>query len=297
MWSPTALSAVLVILFVALIALAYFSQTTPDHPALSTVQLMLPHHVKLTPEHELLTQEEPFLLQNLRIPATVNLYSRAGSSKIPTDDQGKYGSCTAHALRYAWNLWKMRQNPNANLVLPSRCFWYAESRLRLGFSPPLDDLGSTNEATMWVLANKGSIPESSYPYNAQNMSRETPAETLRGGASGRSSIAIPFLFHVSTTNNINALKRILAQGNSIVVAIMVYSSFMTNAVFKSGIIPLPNTRREALLGGHAICITGYNTSFFTFRNSWGSKVGSKGMFQIPQSYIGNWNLCGDAWII
>lgn len=296
MWSTYSLNVTFVILFVALILIAYFSQKTNDHPVLSTIRLMSCHHVKLTPEPELIVEEEMRVMAP-NLPASVNLYTRAGSSKIPVDDQGAYGSCTAHALRYAWNLWKMRLTPNAPLILPSRCFWYAESRRFLGDDVPLEDFGSTNEATIWVLKNKGSIAETGYPYNAQNMTRAPPSPIISGGIVNKSQAALPFLFHVNTNQNIQKLKEVLASGKSIIVAIMVYSSFMTNSVMRTGIVPLPNTRQERLLGGHAICISGYNSTNFTFRNSWGAKVGVNGLFQIPQTYIGNWNLTGDAWIL
>jgi C1A family cysteine protease len=192
---------------------------------------------------------------------------------------------------------KMRQNPNAPLIVPSRCFWYAESRKKLGDAPPLADYGSTNEATIWALANKGSLPESAYPYTSENMTRDTPPLVLSGGAANRLSTPIRFRFSSQNAQNVTAMQQALANGNSIVVAVMVYASFMTNSVMRTGIIPLPNVSRERLLGGHAICLTGYNANFFTFRNSWGDKVGKAGSFQIPKAYIGNWNLTGDAWIL
>jgi len=259
-------------------------------------QLLPVHHVMLTPGEDL--DEAPFMAAAARLPASVNLYTRAGSTKIPIDDQGAFGSCTACAIRYAWNLWKMRQNSNAILVLPSRAFWYAQSRIRLGDAPPtLEDFGSTNEATMWALTNKGQMPESAYPYSPQNLSRYPPPAILNGGTLSNNPNPTRFRFSSNAAANIANLQTSLVNGQSVVVAIMVYSSFMTNSVMRSGVIPLPNQSVERLLGGHAICISGYTGNFFTFRNSWGSNVGVNGTFQIPMAYLGNWNLTGDAWII
>ena len=294
MWSNYTLNVTLVLFFLLLILFAYLSQTTVDHPALS-YQLLPAHRVLLTAEEELI--DEPFLASAVVLPASVNLYARNGSSKIPVDDQGRFGSCTAHALRYAYNLWKMRLNPTGNLILPSRCFWYGASRMRLGDIPPLEDYGSTNEATIWALANKGSIAESAYPYTAENMVRGIPPITLSGGESGKTSEPVRFMFSSNAARNISSLQQCLADGQSIIAAIMVYTSFMTNSVMRTGVIPLPNTRTERLLGGHAICLTGYTGNFFTFRNSWGKNAGINGTFQIPMAYIGNWNLTGDAWIL
>jgi C1A family cysteine protease len=67
------------------------------------------------------------------------------------------------------------------------------------------------------------------------------------------------------------MRTALAQGKSIVMAVLVYASFMSAGTIRSGKIPMPNTGRERLLGGHAITLTGYDfgRAVFFFRNSWG----------------------------
>jgi C1A family cysteine protease len=70
---------------------------------------------------------------------------------------------------------------------------------------------------------------------------------------------------------------------------------MTIAAMTTGTIPMPNTKREQLMGGHAICLTGYNdtTSLFTFTNSWGTYTGISGRFTIPYNYVGSSALAGE----
>jgi C1A family cysteine protease len=67
----------------------------------------------------------------------------------------------------------------------------------------------------------------------------------------------------------------------------------------TGNVPIPNTRREQLLGGHAVCVIGYDDSksAFLVRNSWGSRWGWNGNFWLPYAYATNTNLAFDAWAL
>ena len=276
----------------AIFILNTYTETVPN------VQFMAEHHLLLEKDHPdgLLEDEEHHLLRLQSLPTSVNLWTRQGSSKIPVDDQGQFGSCTAHAMRYAWNLYRMKQNPNAVLTLPSRTFWYAESRMRLGDRNFSKDNGSTISATVWALVNKGSITETLYPYTAQNINRAPPSSIETQALSNRLSLPFQIRYSSATANTLSSLKTALSNGQSIQIGILVYASFMTPGVMRTGVIPMPRAR-ESLLGGHAICLTGYNdsTQMFSFRNSWGTSVGINGLFQIPYAYISNPAYSGDAW--
>ena len=95
------------------------------------------------------------------------------------------------------------------------------------------------------------------------------------------------------------MKSFLAQGFPFVVGIQIYKSFETNQVAKTGIVPLPNTNNETLLGGHAVVCVGYNdkTQQWIMRNSWGSLWGEKGYFYLPYAYLLDSDLAGDMWTI
>ena len=61
----------------------------------------------------------------------------------------------------------------------------------------------------------------------------------------------------------------------------------------------PNTATEQLLGGHAVCLVGYNdaTQRFIVKNSWGTGWGDKGYFYMPYQVIKDTNMSDDFWII
>ena len=95
-----------------------------------------------------------------------------------------------------------------------------------------------------------------------------------------------------------AMEQVLAQGFDIIFGFAVYASFESQAVAKSGIMPMPE-KKEKDLGGHAVLIVGYDRTkkMFIVRNSWGAEWGDKGYFYMPYEYALDPNLCDDFWAI
>ena len=70
---------------------------------------------------------------------------------------------------------------------------------------------------------------------------------------------------------VEQLKGCLADGFPFVFGISVYESFESDAVAKTGTVPMPK-QTEKNLGGHAILAVGYDDrkKRFIIRNSWGT---------------------------
>jgi len=94
------------------------------------------------------------------------------------------------------------------------------------------------------------------------------------------------------------LKGVLADGYPFVFGFMVYSSFMSQEVAKTGEMPWP-AENEKLCGGHAVMAVGYDDEkkVFIVRNSWGEGWGDKGYFYMPYEYMTNPELVHDIWTI
>jgi len=95
------------------------------------------------------------------------------------------------------------------------------------------------------------------------------------------------------------MKGCLASGFPFVFGFSVYSSFEDPQVMKSGVVPMPNTATETLLGGHAMLAIGYDDAQqrFFFRNSWGATYGDGGYGTIPYAYLTDGHLSDDFWTI
>lgn len=299
---PLTSSLTVAILILVLVVAGIYSlsnQAQPLQQTLSlTVKFLPAQQVKLAARGRLLDPSE-LVLTRAPLPSSVNLYTTSWGKPVQVDDQGPFGSCTAHALRYAWQLWRRRTGQA--VFLPSRCFWYALSRARMGDTNYAADNGSTNEDSVAVLIENGAIQETEFPYSKANISR-APSSTLLTKAKAfkaPSSVVKPLNYSSSADATITLFKQALALGKPVITAILVYTSFMSSSTLRSGTVPSPNLRTERLLGGHAVTITGYNDTarVFMFRNSWGSRVGQRGSFTIPYTYVANPRLAGDAWIL
>jgi C1A family cysteine protease len=100
------------------------------------------------------------------------------------------------------------------------------------------------------------------------------------------------------SSNLNSMKACLASGEPFVFGFKVFSSFESDVVTNTGIVPMPTSSDEDL-GGHAVLCVGYddNKKYFKVLNSWGSDWGDYGYFYLPYAYMTNTNLVTDLWAI
>ena len=70
---------------------------------------------------------------------------------------------------------------------------------------------------------------------------------------------------------------------------MVYESFESDAVGKTGLVPYPDVHKERFIGGHALVCVGYDDSVnhFIALNSWSDAWGDRGFCYIPYAFIAN----------
>ena len=70
---------------------------------------------------------------------------------------------------------------------------------------------------------------------------------------------------------------------------------MTQNVAKTGIVPMPDLKKEKLQGGHCMNIIGYDDTkqLFICANSWGKNWGNAGFCYMPYMYILNTSLASD----
>jgi len=301
-------------LFLAIVIhVLFFSTAHFDAIYNNQIMLLNSEGLRLTLEEDLEPEEDvEVLLMSSPPPRSMNLWIQPYAKRISSLvlDQGQYGSCTANALAYAYMLYKYRQNPalpnSPPVLLPSRMFWYALARMHLNASDgypnaKLNDTGCYASDICWVPENLGVISESVYPYTAANLNKfpvltTAPCNEAINNKLPQEAIN-PVKYSLSISTTANTFVRLIASQKCIILGIYVFSSFMNRATLKNGVVPMPNRQRESLLGGHCICLTGYdlNTQRFSFKNSWGVGAGNRGTFTIPFSYVCDYRLSGDAW--
>ncbi|MFC8151949.1 C1 family peptidase [Bacillus paralicheniformis] len=84
-------------------------------------------------------------------------------------------------------------------------------------------------------------------------------------------------------DTLDSIKKSLLVNGPCVAGVFVYSNWGQN--WSTGEIPMPG--ESEFLGGHAICIVGYDDDkkYLKFKNSWGPEWGDNGYGYLPYDYM------------
>lgn len=218
------------------------------------------------------------------LPASVDLRSACPL----VYDQGNLGSCTANAVAAAYEFDLMKQG--LPTYTPSRLFIYYNERLLE--HTVNSDSGATIRESAKVVRSPGVCPETDWPYDIAQFTVRPPKSCYLAAKQHHS------LSYQRVPQVLLQLKAVLASGYPIVFGFSVYESFESAEVAATGVVPMPGLF-EAMIGGHAVCLVGYDdsTQRFTVRNSWSASWGDQGYCYMPYSYLLSWQLASDFWVI
>jgi len=217
----------------------------------------------------------------------------------PVYDQGALGSCTANAIAAAvqFDRLKAKQKPD---FVPSRLFIYYNERV-IEHTTRFD-AGAQLRDGIKAVSKQGVCPETEWPYDDTVPSNED-APFPKGAPAGKKPPAQCYkdalkynaITYQRVQQTLAQMKGCLADGYPFVFGFTVYEKWYDKP---TAVLPLPGSN-EGTVGGHAVLAVGYDDTkqLFTFRNSWGAKVGDKGYFYMPYAYLGDANLASDLWTI
>ena len=143
------------------------------------------------------------------------------------------------------------------------------------------------------LNTNGICPEKEWPYIIEKFTEMPPKKCFDSAL--KSTVKS---YERLTNTNLTQLQACLSEGYPFVFGFTVYESFQTEALAKTGMMPMP-AAKEKVLGGHAVMAVGYDDSkqVVIVRNSWGKDWGIKGYFTIPYTYLTTTDLADDFWTI
>jgi C1A family cysteine protease len=234
-----------------------------------------------------------FTTARTNTPAKVDLRP----SFPPIYDQGQLGSCTAFTWGKGIGEYLARQKGD-NTPL-SALYLYVEE-LKMENHLGQDAGAESMETGGKVLIQSGDCPDGEMPYlnpvDQLNASKVKKALSTLPNAAQRASAAKYKASKITPVNDLAAFKTELAAGRPVAMGIMLYESFQSPIVNNTGMVPVPDTDKEQLLGGHAVVAVGYDDAkkVLIVRNSWSAKWGDKGYFYLPYGYMSQ-DLVLDCW--
>jgi hypothetical protein len=188
-------------------------------------------------------------------------------------NQGQEGACTGFATAgFREVLWGTENKATIGFRL-APAYLYARARMAEGSFPA--DNGATMADEFACLQAYGVCPEVDLPYDQDP--KEAPT-AVADGAAVEFRIKQPLMVKADPL----AIKSVLASDYPIGIAIPVYQSFEN--VGADGKLTLPDTKKEAFLGGHGVLLVGYNEWGMMGVNQWGTGWGQNGFMYFPWGY-------------
>ena len=217
------------------------------------------------------------------IKATAALPKSFFLNKLPIKDQGDFGACVGFASSTVKDKQEHKNHPGRG-IKTSPAFIYAECK-KLDGVP--NEEGTYPRVAMKVLLEKGTCLESTVPYSDEVMKKSMPSTTHAYEEAKKFKVGA--YAKVQTTAEI---KQALVQDGAVLAGVIVTDSFLKP---QNGFIPMPE---GSFLGGHAICLDGYDDDltfaykngrtykgFFRVVNSWGEDWGDKGYGYLPYAFV------------
>lgn len=229
------------------------------------------------------------------LPPSVNLVAQMP----PVRDQGQRGTCVAFALSAVH---EHHRRALGHLEDLSEQFLYHETK-RIDGAP--GSCGTWQVKALQVLSQVGECREAVWSYNSAppcNHNGVPPTAAKADAAQRRCSPV------VLGPNDVAGARTLLAQGRVLGFSIPVYASWANSfAVRQTGRLTM-RLGQEAAIGGHAMCLVGYQDDaaypgggYFILRNSWGPQWAAASPFgpgygSIPYAYIAQdgWELVSVA---
>ena len=215
---------------------------------------------------------EPLAVGSTTIPSSVSLEQY--TPRIL--HQGSQGSCSGWACAYAARTVSYAQatgnSPDNVAFSPS--FLYNQIALPRCQGAYLKD-------AMDAMQRVGSLPFKDFGYTDQTC-QIYPDRADQGDASRYRIKGYTRLTQGANRygTNINAVKQHLAQGSPVIIGAMVGQSFQHGMIGKDVWYPTRSEYAGQNLGGHAMCVVGYDDrkagGAFRVMNSWGERWGDQG---------------------
>lgn len=227
----------------------------------------------------------------LFLPGVVDLTYWAS----PIEDQGELNSCTAFAGIALFEYFVNRSQGKYTDL--SHLFLYKAARNLMSLE---GDVGASVRATMKAMALFGVPAEQYWTYDEAKVDEEPPAFCF-SYAQNFQALKYFRLDYAGISRELLLfqIKAVLAAGFPCMFGLTMYTSAYEDASTNRGYIPTPNSKKDRVVGGHAVVAMGYDDfreipyadrsgvsqGALLIRNSWGTNWGETGYGWLPYDYV------------
>lgn len=222
------------------------------------------------------------IVKSIKLPTNTSLKN----IMPPVLDQENLGSCVSNAVCNALGFLNIKLKKPINLK--SRIFNYYNTRLLEGTIN--QDCGCQIRDAIKVCNKIGSCYETTWSYDISKFTMKPPPHTYTEAAQHKLAL------YQRVNQNRISIKSCLLTGYPVIIGFTCFNTLYNPSVERTGDIVMP-TRKDYIIGGHCVLITGYNdtTQRYEIQNSWGIDWGNKGYGTIPYAYIENPVYAADFW--
>ena len=240
--------------------------------------------------------EDDYDFSTLAVPRDLYLTPHSGDVDLreyasPIQHQGSTNSCVAQSVVSAFELQRIRAYGRESHVDLSRLQLYFYMRELRGGGKEYENVGGYIRHAIYAMNKFGIVPESLFPWDANNWKERPPLQLLVTAAKHRAGS----YYRISSkgSDRVEECIKALNAGYAIAYGTDVDKTWRT---YRGSGTSKPLTVADTRLGGHATLIVGYTGSKFIGQNSWGTGWGLSGFYEATPELIAS-RRSRDFWVV
>lgn len=209
----------------------------------------------------------------------------------PVGEQGKDETCVAFALVSILEYRARKEQGDGFYKSFSQRYLFNECDKVDSFAtcPSRDsERGTSIQAGLEVLYKIGVCELEFWPYVGCNPCRDSNCDIGKPKSGADLNAAKYKIKAYAKLENIMSMKRSLMIDGPCVIGVRVYDNWKKEVIKRTGKIPMPPQGIDPKgIGGHALCVVGYDddSRMFKLKNSWGVEWGETGYGYLPYEYM------------
>jgi hypothetical protein len=202
--------------------------------------------------------------------------------------QGGTSSCVGQAVRQGFGIEEARWDANREAVAALGIYFNA----RAEHGMEAYDAGTFLRTGIKSLVRFGPLRERDWPFDASKVNRRPSWNAYRRAHDGKGPRGY---YRIDSTGDarLREIQSAIAAEHPVVFGTTVTETFMPH---EGGALIERPPSGDPVVGGHAMCVVGYDADMYRIANSWGTSWRDGGFAWLRESYL-TWEDTRDLWVI